>query len=343
MAAEAQWRETLLNVIKTPDFFELPFLSATKEISDCMNLCTTGPTALFLIVAPSDFTEERRQELKSVVKFLGQDAIEHSMVVLTQSENLLHENLSVQDIITVCNQRQYRIPLDKNADGNNLSNNKLQELMEKIQNMMNDETQDSRKAVTLFKHINSFSKDLRGYDKNTSVNIWPNNEKRNVTFKNQDDSSMEHGDTKISNLDGDIMKIITRFWKEYQSMRLKMLEREKQSETKQDNTVHKQLVERYKDKEDHRIKDDEQRARKMAEVKKRCADLEKKCAEDRIKREEQHEKKLEEYRKKIEEYKKIVENNEKMLEEYKKKLEEYEKKTTGPKIESLQGKTDPAL
>ncbi|XP_067376786.1 repetitive organellar protein-like [Channa argus] len=128
--AHGQWIEKSLTVVKTPDVFDLPFLAVTKEIGKCLNLCTPGPVVMLLVVRTSDFTEDKRQAAKAIFSLFGEDAFKNSMVIITQNET--EENASVDNIIQDCNQRQHRLKLDKS----NLNNNKLTELMNKIENML---------------------------------------------------------------------------------------------------------------------------------------------------------------------------------------------------------------
>uniref|UniRef100_A0A3P9Q0C6 AIG1-type G domain-containing protein n=1 Tax=Poecilia reticulata TaxID=8081 RepID=A0A3P9Q0C6_POERE len=257
----AKWKDTLLKVVKTPDFFDLHFSSVTKKISKCLGLCIAGPTAILLIVAPSDFTEEKRQTLKSVLKLFGEDAINHAMVILTQTENAI-ENVSVENIIRNCNQRHHCIPLNKKVDRNSLPNNIFQELMEKIENMLNDgSTQDTRNAVAQEECMSVFS---NRFNKTTSVNTWSDDENRNITSQNKDKKTLQHDGSKISNLDSVTMK--------------------------KENILKTTL----KDCNKEDMKKDGERARKI-EVEselKTNKDQEKKHAEEKMKLKEQYEKKL---------------------------------------------------
>lgn len=133
--AHGEWKGTLLTVVKTPDIFDLQFLSVTKEMDSLMSLCTPGPTVILLIVKPSNFTEEKRLALKAILTLFGHDGLHHSMVIMTQMQNKLNLNSPMHKLIQDCNQRQHEIKLDRN----DLFNNKRrQELMEKIEAMLTD-------------------------------------------------------------------------------------------------------------------------------------------------------------------------------------------------------------
>ncbi|XP_049435603.1 GTPase IMAP family member 4-like [Epinephelus fuscoguttatus] len=130
--AIAEWSGMSLTVVKTPDIFDLPLLSVTQEMTRCMTLLKPGPTVMLLIVTPSDFTEAKRQALKATLSMFGQDAYKYSMVILGKNEE--EKNASVDKVIQDCDQRHHTINLDKK----HLPNNRLQEFMEKIGDMLND-------------------------------------------------------------------------------------------------------------------------------------------------------------------------------------------------------------
>uniref|UniRef100_A0A3Q3Q7W6 AIG1-type G domain-containing protein n=1 Tax=Monopterus albus TaxID=43700 RepID=A0A3Q3Q7W6_MONAL len=173
--AYGEWRREPLRVVKTPDIFKLPLLSGTKEMMKCMNLCTTEPTVMLLLVKPSEFTEEKRQALMAMMSLFGQDALKYSMVIITH--NYGNENPSVDKVIEDCNQRLHRMNFDKKY----LANNDLEELMRKIESMLSENgTQESITAreystsplirgITIKKLLKKLSV-LNSYGKETKIN-----------------------------------------------------------------------------------------------------------------------------------------------------------------------------
>ncbi|CAI5682622.1 unnamed protein product [Oreochromis niloticus] len=109
-AASGEWNRKPLTVVKTPDIFSLPVEALFKEMKSCVSLCPPGPNVLLLLVKPSDFTEENRQTLNLVLSLFGQDAFNHSIVILTHN----HEgNNSVDKLIEESKQRQHFINFDR--------------------------------------------------------------------------------------------------------------------------------------------------------------------------------------------------------------------------------------
>ncbi|XP_071380653.1 GTPase IMAP family member 8-like [Centroberyx affinis] len=127
-----EWKGKSLTVVKTPDIFSLPVDTVRKEMRNCMTLCFPGPNVLLLLVKPSEFTEENRLTLKFILSLFGQEAFKYSMLIITHNEE--GENSPVSQVIRDCRQRQHRINLDKK----DLPENNLQELMEKIENMLSE-------------------------------------------------------------------------------------------------------------------------------------------------------------------------------------------------------------
>nr|XP_024660286.1 GTPase IMAP family member 8-like [Maylandia zebra] len=103
-AASGEWKGKPLTVVKTPDIFSLSVKTLFEVMKSCVSLCPPGPNVLLLLVKPSDFTEEDRKTLNLVLSLFGQDALKHSMVIITQKEE--KGNNSVEKLIEDCNQRQ---------------------------------------------------------------------------------------------------------------------------------------------------------------------------------------------------------------------------------------------
>lgn len=140
--AKGEWGRKTLTVVKTPDIFDPSLLSVTKEMMKSKTLCSPGPTVILLIVTPSDFTEEKRQALKAILSMFGPDALKHSMVIITETENKMKNYSSVENIIQDCNRRQHTIKLDqKDLHKHNAYLLEHSKLMVMIETIMTDNTQ----------------------------------------------------------------------------------------------------------------------------------------------------------------------------------------------------------
>lgn len=131
-AAHGEWKKTPVTVLKTSDVFGLPVEKQRHVMKTCVAHCPPGPNVLLLLLHSSDFTEEDRQTLQTVLSLFGSDAFKYSMVVLTQKDR--GNNPAVDQIIQACGQRQHRV----NFFTNNLSELDLQALMEKMEKMVSD-------------------------------------------------------------------------------------------------------------------------------------------------------------------------------------------------------------
>ncbi|XP_030581569.1 GTPase IMAP family member 8-like [Archocentrus centrarchus] len=129
---EGQYKKTHLKVVKTSDVFSLAGDKVKHEMKKCVALCPPGPNVLLLLVKPSDFTDEDRQNLKFIQRFFGQDALKYAMVILTHSDE--KKTSAVDRLIQDCRQRQQRIEFDKK----DLSEQDLQELIEKMVSIVNE-------------------------------------------------------------------------------------------------------------------------------------------------------------------------------------------------------------
>uniref|UniRef100_A0AAZ1X851 AIG1-type G domain-containing protein n=1 Tax=Oreochromis aureus TaxID=47969 RepID=A0AAZ1X851_OREAU len=128
-AASGEWKGKLLTVVKTPDIFSLSVKTLLEVMKSCVSLCPPGPNVLLLLVKPSDFTEEDRQTLNLVLSLFGQDALKHSMVIITQKQE--KGNNSVEKLIEDCNQRQ-------NWFEKNCSATEYSELMEEMNEIVSE-------------------------------------------------------------------------------------------------------------------------------------------------------------------------------------------------------------
>ncbi|XP_073321909.1 uncharacterized protein [Pagrus major] len=100
-----EWRGQPLTVVKTPNIFSLSVEAVREKMKSCVSLCLPGPNVLLLLVKPSDFTEKNRQTLKFILSLFGQDALKHSMVIVTHEGNEM--TLSVNELLKDCEGRHY--------------------------------------------------------------------------------------------------------------------------------------------------------------------------------------------------------------------------------------------
>uniref|UniRef100_A0A3Q1I7X3 AIG1-type G domain-containing protein n=1 Tax=Anabas testudineus TaxID=64144 RepID=A0A3Q1I7X3_ANATE len=122
------WRKNPFTLVRTADIFSLPVEKVRHEMKKCVAHCPPGPNLLLLLVKPSDFTEEDRNRLKFIMGFFAQDAFKYSLIIITQSHR---GTFLVNQLIRQCTE-QHRI----NFDENDYSENDLQELMEKMENVV---------------------------------------------------------------------------------------------------------------------------------------------------------------------------------------------------------------
>ncbi|KAK7934022.1 hypothetical protein WMY93_004918 [Mugilogobius chulae] len=99
LASTGKWRKSHVTVVKTPDLFSLSADALAEEMSRCVSLCFPGPNALLLLVKPSDFSENDRRKLKSIVNHFGPNPFKHSIVILTHMEKW---SKCVEDLIDDC-------------------------------------------------------------------------------------------------------------------------------------------------------------------------------------------------------------------------------------------------
>ncbi|KAM9393769.1 uncharacterized protein KZ484_004923 [Pholidichthys leucotaenia] len=125
---QGEWRRMPVKVVKTPDLFSLPVERQRHEMKMCVARCIPGPNVLLLLVKPSDFTEDNRQTMKSILSFFGANAFRYAMVIVTSKDEA--ENAVVDQIIQDCRQRQHRLDFDKKDD--------LDTLMEKMDKIVGD-------------------------------------------------------------------------------------------------------------------------------------------------------------------------------------------------------------
>uniref|UniRef100_UPI0037E92660 GTPase IMAP family member 8-like n=1 Tax=Semicossyphus pulcher TaxID=241346 RepID=UPI0037E92660 len=104
--------------------FSLTEEAVRREVKSCESLCPPGPNVLLLLVKPSDFTEENRRTLKFILSLFGQDALKHSMVIMTHKET---ERYTVNHLLKDCGGRHYIMF----KDDHNM-------LMKKIENIVHE-------------------------------------------------------------------------------------------------------------------------------------------------------------------------------------------------------------
>ncbi|KAG7219740.1 hypothetical protein INR49_018833, partial [Caranx melampygus] len=124
VASCGEWRGKPVTVVKTPDMFSLNEEMMRREVESCETLCSPGPNVLLLLVKPSNFTEENRETLNFILSLFGQDALKHSMVVLTHDEEM---TVTLNKLLQDCGGRHYWMSEDNYGS-----------LMEKIEETANE-------------------------------------------------------------------------------------------------------------------------------------------------------------------------------------------------------------
>lgn len=127
-----EWKKIPVAVTITPDVFVLNVQKQRHEMKMCVAQCPPGPNILLLLVNPSDFTEEDRHTLQSILSLFGADAFKYSMVIVTHNDE--GKNSAVDKIIQDCGQRLHRINFDKK----DLPEHDHRTLMEKMEKVVSD-------------------------------------------------------------------------------------------------------------------------------------------------------------------------------------------------------------
>ncbi|XP_015255980.1 PREDICTED: GTPase IMAP family member 8-like [Cyprinodon variegatus] len=99
------WNGKPLIVVKTPDIFNMS-KEKLQEVNNCVRLCYPGPNVLLLLVKPSEFPEQDRQTLMSILRLFGHDAFKYSMVILTNGSE---KNSSVKKLLERVQGRCYNM------------------------------------------------------------------------------------------------------------------------------------------------------------------------------------------------------------------------------------------
>ncbi|KAM4576289.1 uncharacterized protein PAE49_006470 isoform 2-T4 [Odontesthes bonariensis] len=132
VATCGEWKEDSIIVVKTLDMFSLSEKMVRKEVKRCMGLCFPGPNVLLLVVEPSEFNEKRKERLKFILSLFGEDAFKYSMVILTEKKS----EANINQLLNECGGKKYQ-----------MSENNHQQLMEKIENIVQDHRKPSLNLV----------------------------------------------------------------------------------------------------------------------------------------------------------------------------------------------------
>lgn len=108
---QGEWRKIPVTVAKTTDLFSLPVERVKLEMKMCVARCPPGPNVLLLVLNPSDFTEDDRRTLKSILCLFGGDAFNYSMVITTQKGEA--KNTAIDHFIQNCRKMHYTLDFDK--------------------------------------------------------------------------------------------------------------------------------------------------------------------------------------------------------------------------------------
>lgn len=131
-SVRGEWKRIPVTVTITPDVFVLNVQKQRHEIKMCVAQCPPGPNVLLLLVNPSDFAEEDRHTLQSLLSLFGADAFKYSMVIITHKDEV--KNSAVDNIIQDCGKRQYRVNFDKK----DLPEHDHQTMMEMMEQIVSD-------------------------------------------------------------------------------------------------------------------------------------------------------------------------------------------------------------
>lgn len=86
-------------VIDTPGFFHtrLPPEEVILEVGRCVILSSPGPHAFLVTLRPNRFTQEERDTFEGIKALFGPDAVQFSMVLFTQGDQL--QGKSIEDFL----------------------------------------------------------------------------------------------------------------------------------------------------------------------------------------------------------------------------------------------------
>ncbi|XP_030272194.1 uncharacterized protein LOC115581329 [Sparus aurata] len=125
VATCGEWRGNPLTLVKTTKMFSLSVEAVREMMKRCVSLCPPGPNVLLLLVKPSEFPEKNRETLKFILSLFGQDALKHSMVIITHDRNEM--TFSVNELLKDCGGRHY-----------NMSEDNHKSLMQKIEKIVHE-------------------------------------------------------------------------------------------------------------------------------------------------------------------------------------------------------------
>ncbi|XP_014844584.1 PREDICTED: uncharacterized protein LOC106918988 [Poecilia mexicana] len=129
---KSEWRQKPFTLIKTGDILTLPEERLSQDMKMCATLCPPGPNVLLLLVKPSDFNKTNRQNLNFVLSFFGKEAFNYAIVITTENDE--QWTFTMNQLVRECGQRIHKVNLDES----NFSADNLEELMNKIENLVRE-------------------------------------------------------------------------------------------------------------------------------------------------------------------------------------------------------------
>uniref|UniRef100_A0A3B3TFK8 AIG1-type G domain-containing protein n=1 Tax=Paramormyrops kingsleyae TaxID=1676925 RepID=A0A3B3TFK8_9TELE len=146
---EANFNYRKITVTDTPGIFD-PYRSEEDlkySIISCLSECAPGPHAFILVLQVGRHTEEEKESVKMILKWFGEEALKHTVVLFTHGDELKNQtitefvdkNKDLKELVDKCDGRVHVIDSkhwnrkDKNYRSNSFQ---IKQLLTTIENMV---------------------------------------------------------------------------------------------------------------------------------------------------------------------------------------------------------------
>lgn len=129
--AFGEYKRKKIIVVTTPVMFSLPEITLKHEIKRCIAFCPPGPNVLLWLLNPSDFSENERLNVNTILTSFGQEACKFSIVIKAQTVDV--ENDLLNQVIQDCGNKCHTVSLEKD-----LPEQDYEALMEKMEIIVNE-------------------------------------------------------------------------------------------------------------------------------------------------------------------------------------------------------------